>query len=58
MCPKSPKVVSLSNIQLILSNKIFEGLMSSLNYHKVHRNLFIVKGGIEVTKCLLGQFWT
>ena len=32
--------------------------MSSLNRHKVHRNSFIIKGGIEVTKCFLGQLWT
>ena len=32
--------------------------MSSINHHKVQRNLFIIKGGIEVAKCFLGQFWT
>ena len=30
--------------------------MSSLNHHKVHRNLFNIKGGIEVTKCFWGNF--
>ena len=28
--------------------------MSSLNYHKVRRNLFIIKGGIEVGKLFFG----
>ena len=31
--------------------------MSSINHHKVRRNSFIIKGGIEVTKCFLGQLW-
>ena len=35
-----------------------EALMSSLNHHKVHRNLFIIKGGIEVAKLFFGQHWT
>ena len=32
--------------------------MSSLKHQKVCKKLFIIKGGIEVNKCFLGQVWT
>ena len=37
-------------------NKILEGLISSISHHKVPRNSFIIKGGIEITKCFWGNF--
>ena len=60
------KMRSLTKIQLLSKlvmshtldlkyQKKMEGLMSSINHHKVHRNLFIIKGGIEVANCFLGS---
>ena len=65
MCPRPPKMVSLTNIQLLPKlvtshtldlkyQKKMEGLMIRLNHHKVHNNLFIIKGGIEVANCSFG----
>ena len=54
--PAYPSAGCVTYIGFEISKEILEGLMSSFKHHKVCRNLFIIKGGIEVNKCFSGNF--